>query len=77
MGTHVGLIEETATEVVSVWEDLILMRKIGPTGIDKVDAGQVILLRDLLGAQMLFDSQGKVGPPLYGAVIADHHALTT
>src|SRR4030095_14114305 len=52
---HARLVEEDAPEVLPVWEDLVLERKKGAAGIDEVGARQLVLLRDLLGAQVLLD----------------------
>jgi hypothetical protein len=40
LGTHAGLVVEDATEVVLVGEDIGLVRQIGATAVDEVDAAE-------------------------------------
>ena len=49
------LVVEDAPEVLAVREDLVLQRQEGAAGVDEVDAGQAVLERDLLRAQVLLD----------------------
>jgi hypothetical protein len=72
---HVGLVVEDAAEVVAVGEDLVLLRQEGAAGVDQVDAGQAVLLRDLLRAQVLLHRHRVVGAALHGGVVGDDHAL--
>jgi hypothetical protein len=51
------------------------MRQVGAAAVDEIDAGQPVLLRDLLRPQMLFHRQRIVGAALDGRVVADDHAL--
>ena len=46
-GRHLRLVVEDAAEMVAVGKDLVLVRQVGAAGIDKVDAGQPVLLPDL------------------------------
>ena len=69
------MVEEDSAKVVAVRKDFILVRQVGSSGIDEVQAGEVILLRDLLGAEVLLDRDRKVGAALYRRVIGDDHAL--
>lgn len=72
---HVGLVEENAAEMVAIRKHLILVGQIGAARVDQVHAWQVVLLRDLLRAQVLFDRQRVVGSALDRGVVADDHAL--
>mmetsp|Transcript_22728 Transcript_22728/g.37564 ORF Transcript_22728/g.37564 Transcript_22728/m.37564 type:complete len:635 (-) Transcript_22728:3304-5208(-) len=74
-GTHLRLIEKNAAKVVPVRKDLVLIGQVRPAAVDQVDAGQAILLGDLLGAQVFFDGHGIIGAALYGGVVANHHNL--
>ena len=73
-GGHAGLVVEDAAEVVAVGEHLGLERQEGAAGVDQVDAGQGVLLGDLLRAQVLLDGDGVVGAALDGGVVGDDHA---
>ena len=48
---HLRLIVEDAAKVAFVGENLVLLRQERTAGIDHVDAGQIALARDVLGAQ--------------------------
>ena len=72
---HPRLVEEDPPEVVAVGEDLVLQRQERAARVDEVDAGQVVLLGHLLGAQVLLDRQREVGAALDGRVVGDDHAL--
>jgi hypothetical protein len=61
--------------VLAVGKHLVLARQVGTTGVDQVDARQVVLLRDRLGAKMLLDREGVVGAAFHGRVVGDDHAL--
>ena len=61
--------------MVAVGEDLGLEREEGAARVDEVDARQVVLLRDLLRAQVLLHGQREVGAALHGRVVRDDHAL--
>ena len=74
-GRQVGLVEEDPAEVLAVGEDLVLHRQERAAGVDEVDAGQVVLGRDRLGAQVLLDRDRVVGAALDGGVVGDDHAL--
>ena len=56
-------------------KDLVLQRQEGAAGIDHVDAGQIVLPRDLLRAQMLLHRHRIVGAALDGGVVGDDHAF--
>ena len=70
-----SLVVEDAAEVVAVGEDVVLEGQEGATGIDEIDAGEVVLLGDLLGAEVLAHGQGVVGAALDGGVVRDGDAL--
>ena len=72
---HAGLIVEDAAEVALVGEDFILQRQERAAGIDHVDAGQMILARDLLRAQMLLHRHRIVGTALDGGIVGDDNAF--
>src|SRR5258705_10049860 len=62
--------------MIAVGKYLVLVRQIGATGIDQIDAGQPVLGRDLLGPQMLLYSQWIIGPALDRGVVADDDTVT-
>ena len=62
---HVGLVVEDAAEVLAIREHLVLVRQVGAARVDEVDAGQAVLLGDLLRAQVLLDGHRVVGCLLY------------
>jgi hypothetical protein len=57
------------------WEHVVLVRQVGAARIDQVDAGQVVLLGDLLRAQVLLDRHRIVSAALDGGVVTHDHAL--
>ena len=61
--------------MVPVGKDLRLIGQIGAPRIDKVDAGEPVFPRDLLGAQMLLDGDRVVRAAFYRGVIAHDHTL--
>ena len=75
LGGHAGLVEEDAPEVVAVWEDLVLEWEERTARVDEVDAREVVLLGDLLRAQVLLDRQRKVRATLDGGVVCNDHAF--
>ena len=68
------LVVEDAPEMLPVGEDLILPGQERAARIDKVEAGQPVLERYLLRAQVLFHGQRVVRPALDGRVVCDDHA---
>jgi len=74
-GRQPRLVVEDAAEVVAVGEDLVLHRQERAAGVDEVDARQVVLEGDLLGAEVLLHRQREVGPALNRGVVGDDHAL--
>ncbi len=75
VGRHLGLVVEDPPEVVAVGEDLVLHRQEGAAAVNQVDAGQVILLGDLLRPQVLLDGEGIVGAALHSGVVGDDNDL--
>ena len=59
--------------MVAVGKHLGLVRQVSAAGIDQIDAGQPVLARDLLGAQMLLHRHRIVGAALHGRIVADDH----
>ena len=72
---HARLVVEDAAEMLAVREHLVLVRQVGPARIHQVEAGQTVLLGDLLGADVLLDGHRVVGAALDRRVVGDHHAL--
>ena len=58
-----------------VRKDLVLHRQEGAAGIDHVDAGQIVLPRDILRAQMLLHRHRVIGAALDGGVVGDDDAF--
>ena len=77
---HMCLVEEDATEMLLIREDVVLPAEVRATAVDEVDAGQMILLRDLLRPQVLLDRDGVVGATLHCRVVRHtdprHHTAT-
>ena len=71
------LVEEDPTEVVPVREHLGLEREEGAARVDEVDAGEPVLARDLLRAQVLLDREREVRAALDRRVVRDDDALAT
>ena len=72
---HLRLIVEDAAKVPLVRKDLVLQRQEGAAGIHHVDAGQIVLPRDILRAQMLLHRHRIVGAALDGRVVGDDDAF--
>ena len=77
LARELGLVEEDAAEVVAVREDLVLQGQEGPAGVHEVDAGQVVLQRDVLGAQVLLDRERIVGAAFDRGVVGDDHDVAS
>ena len=76
-GRHARLVVEDAAEVVAVREHLVLQRQERAARVDEVDAGQAVLLGDLLRAQVLLHGQREVRAALDRGVVRHDHALLT
>ena len=74
-GAHARLVVEDAAEVVAVGEDLGLQRQERAAGVHEVEAGQAVLGRDLLRAQVLLHREREVGAALHGGVVGHDHDL--
>ena len=61
--------------MVAVGKDFGLVRQIGAARVDQIDAGQTVLGRDLLGAQMLLHRHRVVGAALDRRIVGDDHDL--
>ena len=61
--------------MVPVGEHLVLIGQVRAAAVDQIDAGQMVFLGDLLGAQVFFDAHREIGAPLYRRVIANDHAV--
>ena len=72
---HIGLIVENPPKMVAIREHLVLVRQIRPAGIDQINAGQIVLLRNLLRAHMLLHRQRKIRAAFDGGVVADDDAF--
>ncbi len=59
----------------AVRKNLVLLGQICAARINQVNAGQVVLASDLLGAQMLLYGDREIGPSLYRSVVGDNDAL--
>ena len=72
---HARLVVEDAPEMLAVGEHLVLVRQVGAAGIHQIDAGQAVLLGDLLRADVLLHGHRVVGAALDRCVVGDHNAL--
>ena len=61
--------------MLSIGKDIGLQRQKRAAGVDEVNAGKVVLLRDLLRAEMFLHRDRKVRAALHRRVIADDEAL--
>ena len=68
-----GVVAEDAAEVVVVGEDLVLHREEDARGIDEVDEREVVVRRDLLGAEDFLDRHREERARLHGGVVGDDH----
>ena len=75
LARHARLIVEDAPEVIAIGKHVGLQRQKRAAGIDEVDARQVILLGDLLRAQMLLHRHRIVRAALDGGVVGDDRAV--
>ncbi len=63
--------------MLAVGKHLGLMRQVGAAGIDEIDAGQPVLARDLLRAQMLLHGHRIIGAALDRRIVGDDHRLAS
>ena len=71
---HARLVVEDPAEVLAVGKDVGLERQVRPAGVGEVEAGEPVLLGDLLGAEVLLHGEGEVGAALHGRVVRDDDA---
>ena len=71
------LVVEDATEMIDIGKDFILQGQKRPARIDEIQAGQIILFGDLLGAQMLLDRHREIRPAFDSGIVGDdqHFAI--
>eukprot|EP00754_Rhynchopus_humris_P044418 Rhum_TRINITY_DN4142_c0_g1::Rhum_TRINITY_DN4142_c0_g1_i1::g.13123::m.13123 len=72
---HVSLVVEDAAEVLLVREHVRLVLEHRTAGVHQVDAGKVVLLRDLLRPDMLLHRDRVVRASLHSGVVRHDHAL--
>ena len=72
---HARLVVEDAPEVALVGKNLVLEWQECAAGIDQIDAGQMILARDILRAQVLLHRHGVVGAAFDRGVVGDDDAF--
>ncbi len=71
-GRQPCLVVEDPAEMIAIREHLVLQRQERAARIDEVDAGQAVLERDLLRAQVLLDGDRVVRAALDRRVVGDH-----
>ena len=71
---QVRLVVEYPAEMLAVRKHLVLQRQVRAARIHEVDAGQAVLERDLLRAQVLLHRDRVVRAALHRRVVRDHHA---
>ena len=62
-------------KVIAVGKHVILHRQVGASGIHEVNAGQAVLLRNLLCTKMLANGQRVIGAAFDGCVVRDNQAV--
>jgi hypothetical protein len=72
---QIGLVVEDAAEMLAIREHLVLVGQVGAAGVDQVDAGQPVLRRDLLRAQVLLHREREVRAAFHRGVVAHDHAF--
>ena len=75
LARHPGNVVENPAKMLPVGEDIRLQMQKRAAGIDQVNGGQLVLLGDGLGSQMLLHRFGEVGAALHRRVVGDDHAL--
>ena len=61
--------------MLAIGKHFVLARQVGAARVDEVDAGQVVLRGDFLGAQMLLHRDRVISAAFDGRVVGDDHAL--
>ena len=77
LGAESGLVVEDPAEMIAVGKHLVLTGQEGASGVDQIDAGQPILPRDLLSAQVFLDRNRVVGTAFDRRVVGHDHAFAT
>lgn len=73
LAAHAGHVVEDAAEMFAVGEDISLEVEEGAAGVDEVDTGEMVILGDILGAEMFFNRFGVVGTAFDSGVVGDDH----
>ena len=77
-GRHRRLIVKNPAKVLAIRKNLGLMRQVGASGIDQINAGQPILARNFLWrANASLPSSDNQVPPLMVEIVADDDAFAT
>ena len=63
--------------MIAVREDIVLFGQEGATRIDEVNAGQMVVARDVLGTQVFFHCHRVIRTTLDRGVIGDDDTLLT
>jgi hypothetical protein len=74
---HVGLVVEDAPEMLAIGEYVVLVGQIGATGVDQINAWQVVLLRDLLRPQVLLHRHRKIRAAFDCGIVGHDHAFAS
>ncbi|MCY1506252.1 hypothetical protein D9M68_404960 [compost metagenome] len=61
--------------MIPVRENLVLVRQIGATGVNEIDARQMVFRGDLLRPEVLLHRQRIVGTAFDRRIVADDHAF--
>ena len=72
-GRHPCLVEEDAAEMIAVGKHLRLVRQVRAAGIDEIDAGKPVFLRDLLRPKVLLHGHRIIGAAFDRRIVADDH----
>ncbi|OIQ68535.1 hypothetical protein GALL_498700 [mine drainage metagenome] len=72
---HLCLIIEDTAKMPLVGKDLVLLGQKRAPGIDHVNAGQIVLPRDILGAKVLLHRHRIIGAAFDGRIVGDDHAF--
>ena len=72
---HLRLVVKDAAKMLTVRKHIVLIWQVGTARVHQVDARQVVLLRNLLRTQVLFNRHGVVGTALHRCVVAHHQAV--
>ena len=76
-GRHGCLIIKNPTKMIPIRKHFILIRQVGTTGIDQIQARQIVLISNFLRAQMFFNRDRIIGAALDGRVITHDDTFLT